>query len=82
MNLTFKPGTKLQSDGGAQAVVVKSPREGALAFRPGGSVQLGKRYQCESCGAELLITKSGEAELVCHGTAMSILQAKALPSSD
>lgn len=82
MDVTLKPGTKLQSDAGAQAIVVKPPTEPGLAFRSGGSVVLGKRYKCETCGAELLITKAGGAELVCHGTALGVLQAKALPSSD
>jgi hypothetical protein len=76
-----KAGTKLQSDAGAEAIVVKPPSE-PVEFRAGGPVLLGKRYTCETCGAELLITKAGDAELVCHGTVMGIAQPKALPSSD
>jgi hypothetical protein len=76
-----KAGTKLQSEAGAEAIVVKPPSE-PVEFRAGGSVLLGKRYTCESCGAELLITKAGDAELVCHGAVMGIAQPKALPSSD
>ena len=77
-----KAGTKLQSDAGAEAIVVKPPSEGGLDWKSGGSVVLGKRYTCESCGAELLITKGGAAELVCHGAPMVIAQPKTLPSSD
>jgi hypothetical protein len=77
-----KAGTKLQSDVGAEAIVVKPPSEGGLDFRGGGPVVLGKRYTCETCNAELLITKAGDAELVCHGAAMVVAQPKTLPSSD
>ena len=77
-----KAGTKLQSDAGAEAIVVKPPSDGGLAFQSGGPVVLGKRYTCEQCGAELLITKGGDSELSCHGTTMVIAQPKTLPSSD
>ena len=77
-----KAGTKLQSDVGAEAIVVKPPADGAPEWRSGGPVALGKRYTCETCNAELLITKPGDVELVCHGAAMVIAQPKTLPSSD
>ena len=76
-----KAGTKLQAEAGAEAIVVKPPSE-AIEFRAGGPVVLGKRYTCETCSAELLITKAGDAELVCHGAAMVVAQPKTLPSSD
>jgi hypothetical protein len=44
--------------------------------------QLGKRYQCSTCEATVLITKAGDGELSCHGQPMEIAQAKPLPSSD
>lgn len=77
-----KAGTKLQSEAGAEAIVVKPPSDGGLEFRAGGAVQLGKRYTCETCNAELLITKAGDAELVCHDVTMGMAQPKTLPSSD
>lgn len=43
---------------------------------------LGKRYVCTACDAVLLVTKAGEGELVCHGQAMTVAEAKPLPSSD
>ena len=43
---------------------------------------LGKRYQCAVCEATVLVTKAGDGELVCHGEAMAVAQAKPLPSSD
>ena len=43
---------------------------------------LGKRYTCAECGAQILVTKPGPGELVCHGRVMEVMQAKPLPSSD
>lgn len=43
---------------------------------------LGKRYRCDQCDAEVLVSKAGDGELGCCGEAMSVAQAKPLPSSD
>jgi hypothetical protein len=43
---------------------------------------LGKRYQCSVCEATVLVTKTGEGQLLCHEQAMEVVQAKPLPSSD
>jgi desulfoferrodoxin-like iron-binding protein len=43
---------------------------------------VGKRYKCESCGSEILVTKAGAGEPWCCGDPMELLQAKKLPSSD
>ena len=32
--------------------------------------QLGKRFQCESCGSEVLCIKAGDGEIVCCDKAM------------
>ncbi len=78
----MKPGEKLEDASGASGIVVKPSAAGDVAFRGGGSVLLGKRYTCASCDAEILVTKGGDAELVCHGDAMAVNQPKTLPSSD
>jgi hypothetical protein len=44
--------------------------------------QLGKRYRCEVCKAEILCTKAGQGNPVCCGKEMAIQEPKALPSSD
>lgn len=44
--------------------------------------QLGKRFQCEKCGSEVLCTKAGEGEVHCCNTPMQMLQPKVLPSAD
>ncbi len=43
---------------------------------------LGKRYTCAECEAQILVTKAGDGSLECHGQAMEIMQPKPLPSSD
>lgn len=50
--------------------------------RPGMPNQLGKRFQCESCGTEVLCIKPGEGEIQCCSVAMKLLQPKVLPSAD
>ena len=44
--------------------------------------QVGKRYQCESCGTELLITKAGSGEPECCEAKMGLLQPKQTASAD
>jgi Desulfoferrodoxin, N-terminal domain len=44
--------------------------------------QLGKRFMCETCGAEVLCIKAGEGEVVCCAVPMKLLQPKVLPSAD
>ena len=46
------------------------------------SNQIGKRYECETCGAQLMCVKRGEGRFHCHGEEMTLLTAKPLPSSD
>lgn len=44
--------------------------------------KLGKRHKCESCGAQVLVTKAGEGEVCCCGKPMQVVGAKPLPSAD
>lgn len=43
---------------------------------------LGKRYVCSECDAQVLIVKTGEGTLECHGKEMELAAPKPLPSSD
>ena len=43
---------------------------------------LGRRFRCESCNTEVLITKAGEGEVVCCEKPMEAQQPRPLPSSD
>jgi transcription elongation factor Elf1 len=44
--------------------------------------QLGKRFQCETCGTEVLCIKAGDGAVECCGKPMELLQPKVLPSAD
>lgn len=44
--------------------------------------QIGKRYVCAHCSAQLLVVKPGPGTLECHGEAMTIEKPKPLPASD
>ena len=78
----MKAGEKLEHASGVAVIIVKPPADGDVAIRDGGEITLGKRYTCESCNAEALVTKGGAGELVCHDAVMTIAQPKTLPSSD
>jgi len=43
---------------------------------------LGRRFRCEVCNTEVLITKAGEGEVECCGKPMTAQQPRPLPSSD
>jgi desulfoferrodoxin-like iron-binding protein len=43
---------------------------------------LGRRFRCETCNTEVLITKAGEGEVECCGQPMAAQQPRPLPSSD
>jgi transcription elongation factor Elf1 len=44
--------------------------------------QLGKRFECTVCGAEVLCTKAGEGTVHCCGQAMQLKQPRPLASAD
>lgn len=44
--------------------------------------QLGKRYRCEVCSTEVLITKAGEGTAECCGKSMVPQEPRPIPSSD
>ena len=44
--------------------------------------ELGKRYNCETCGSSVLCTKGGEGVILCCAAEMELQEARTLPSSD
>ena len=44
--------------------------------------KLGKRYYCEECKTEVLVTKAADGEPECCGKKMKLKEPKPLPSSD
>jgi desulfoferrodoxin-like iron-binding protein len=44
--------------------------------------QVGKRYHCDSCGTELLVTKPSSGELSCCSAPMEQVKPKQTASAD
>ncbi|MDP2952373.1 MAG: hypothetical protein Q8O76_03555 [Chloroflexota bacterium] len=44
--------------------------------------QLGKRFVCDKCGTQVLVTKAGDGAVQCCEQAMTMQQPRPLPSSD
>lgn len=45
-------------------------------------MQVGKRYWCDACGTEVLVTRAGNGEPYCCDRAMVLGKPKDLPSAD
>ena len=63
---------------------VGTPGPAGLEIAPNhaGGVAIGKRYQDQQTGLELLVTKAGKGSLAVGGRVLSLKEAKPLPSSD
>jgi hypothetical protein len=59
-----------------------APDGAALDSSAAAGTALGKRYVNEAGDLELLCVKPGEGSLACGGAAMTLKEAKPLPSSD
>jgi desulfoferrodoxin-like iron-binding protein len=46
------------------------------------ATEIGKRYTCDSCGAQVLAIKAGTGELECCSTPMALMDPKPIPSGD
>jgi hypothetical protein len=57
-------------------------RRGHAAAGGGLMLQLGKRYACETCATEALVTKPSDGELVCCGRPMTLQEPKRTASAD
>lgn len=69
--------------GGADMVPVGAePPGGEVAPELAEPTLLGKRYEDEASGLEVLCSKGGDGTLTLDGNALSIKGAKPLPSSD
>ena len=44
--------------------------------------QVGKKYECPTCGLTVMCVRKGAGRFTCHGTPMELQGAKPLPSSD
>jgi hypothetical protein len=46
------------------------------------AIQLGKRYECENCGTQVLATKASDSTLQCCGKEMELQGQRRVPSAD
>jgi hypothetical protein len=70
--------------GGRAVIAIDAARPAgvAVATEYASGTLLGKRYMDAACGLELLCTKGGVGSLLVDGRAMTVKEAKRLPSSD
>ncbi len=75
-NVANKAGDRLDFDGGVQVIVTKGG-EGDVTHSDGGEgLRVGKRYQDEDSGIEVLVTKPGAITLQCDGKDMQLRELK------
>jgi hypothetical protein len=70
---------------GGRAVIAHAadrPSDGAIVPAHAAGTLLGKRYVDEPSGLEVLCTKAGAGSLSADGRALTMREAKRLPSSD
>ena len=81
-NVATKAGDRLDFDGGVQVIVTKGG-EGDVTHSDGGEgLEVGKRYQDEDSGIEVLVTKPGAVTLQCDGKDMQLQEPKKTKSAD
>lgn len=70
--------------GGSAVIAIGADRPSDAAVAPAfaAGALLGKRYVDEQSGLEVLCTKGGAGSLVANGRALTLREAKRLPSSD
>ncbi|MFQ5924744.1 MAG: hypothetical protein ACE5IE_01935 [Dehalococcoidia bacterium] len=57
------------------AIIIREGLGGIRIEKEGDATlanQLGKRYFCEKCGSEMIVTKGGEGNLHCCGQPMTM----------
>ena|GEM_PF-300972 len=75
-NVATKAGDRLDFDGGVQVIVTKGG-EGDVTHSDGGEgLRVGRRYQDEDSGIEVLVTKPGAITLQCDGRDMQLQELK------
>ncbi len=75
-------GERLDLDEGVQVIVTKGGDGDISASGGGDGVMVGKRYQDEATGIEVLVTKPGQVTLQCNGKDMALQEPKKTKSAD
>ena len=79
-----KVGTKLQGPSASGMVVVVRDGGGEIVVddNAASTLQVGKRYGCSSCDAEVLVVKPGRSTISCHRVPMTLKQPKKTAAAD
>ena len=80
--MATKAGERLDFDGGVQVIVTKGGEGDVTASSGGEGLKVGKRYQDEDTGIEVLVTKPGAVTLQCNGKDMALQEPKKTKSAD
>ena len=79
--MATKVGERLEF-GGAQVIVTKGGEGDVSSVDGGEGIKVGKRYQDEETGIEVLVTKPGDVTLQCNGKDMVLQEPKKTKSAD
>lgn len=80
--MAIKAGERLEFDDGVQVIVTKGGEGEVSASNSTDGVKVGKRYQDEETGIEVLVTKPGAVNLHCNGKDMELQEPKKTKSAD
>lgn len=79
--VAIKPGERFSFDG-AEVIVTKGG-DGEITHTAGGEgLKIGKRYNDEDSGIEVLVTKPGAITVQCNGKDMVLQEPKKTKSAD
>lgn len=82
--MAARTGEKLVFEDVGVEVIVTMGGDGEVTIVPAAEdpLKVGKRYQCEATGIQVLVTKPGPAQLVCGGVEMVIQEPKKTKAAD
>lgn len=83
--MATQAGQKIQFADFGVEVIVTTPGDADVTAAPAEGdeeLQIGKRYQCETTGTQVLVVKPGGASLWCGDNKMTMMQPKKVAASD
>ena len=81
--MPVKPGEKVPFEDLGIEIIVTKGGDGDITAQAGGDgLMVGKRYECETTGIQVLVTKPGAATLLCNSEPMALQEPKKTKSAD
>lgn len=82
--MAARTGEKLVFEDVGVEVIVTMGGDGEVSAAAAADepLKVGKRYQCEATGIQVLVTKPGPAQLVCGGAEMTLQEPKKTKAAD